>query len=253
MNQDLARLQKKVMGDGPIEKHIILLKMVECLNTDIEFGDKPILEANTPQRKWLSEAGALLRRLGIQEQVEFKAAMSTAASYWKPTINSIQGQLSDAIEAIKLELELDGRTEIGSVYHLGDVYKFFADLKDIIKSAQSRITIIDPYFDGSAFNDYLGAVSNNVAVKILASKYIDEVKNYAEKHKSQFGSDIELRKSKELHDRIIIIDSNECWIVGGSIKDAGKKATYLIPLSPSLAEQKVLIYNDIWNNSSEEI
>jgi hypothetical protein len=39
--------------------------------------------------------------------------------------------------------------------------------------------------------------------------------------------------------------------MGGSIKDAGKKATYLIPLATPITEAKYAIYNEIWDRSNE--
>jgi hypothetical protein len=48
----------------------------------------------------------------------------------------------------------------------------------------------------------------------------------------------------------LIIDNSEVWIIGGSIKDAGKKPAYLIPLSPSIALKKIEIYEKLWEESS---
>jgi hypothetical protein len=39
--------------------------------------------------------------------------------------------------------------------------------------------------------------------------------------------------------------------MGGSIKDAGKKATYLIPLASPIAVAKRQIYVDIWNRATK--
>jgi hypothetical protein len=57
-------------------------------------------------------------------------------------------------------------------------------------------------------------------------------------------SAFELRSSKELHDRLVLVDGDSAWIMGGSIKDAGKKATYLIPLPSPIAAAKIAIYGD---------
>jgi len=37
--------------------------------------------------------------------------------------------------------------------------------------------------------------------------------------------------------------------MGGSIKDAGKKATYLIPLASQISDAKREIYEAIWQQS----
>ena len=66
-------------------------------------------------------------------------------------INEIKGQITDAIEALKLDLELEGRGEIGNVYAAGEVYELFPDLKKIIGGASEEILLVDPYFNGEAF------------------------------------------------------------------------------------------------------
>ena len=132
MTDQLQRMIKKLEGDGPIEKHILLLKLTEALENAPDFGDKPVLDVGTPQRQWLSEVSALLSRLDVGKKVQFRASFRTLAQYWVPAITQIKGQVSDAIEELKLELELDGRNDFGSAYAPGDVYRFFADLKAVI-------------------------------------------------------------------------------------------------------------------------
>lgn len=250
MSERIERMMKKLDGDGPIEKHILLLKLTEALENVPDFGEKAALEASTPQRQWLSQVGALLKRLGIEHSVQYKSSFNMLGQYWKWASSQITGQVLDAIEEIKLELELDDRSEIGSAYAPGDVYRFFADLKEIINSATSEIMIIDPYFNGEAFDAYISTVDTNLDVKILADRYSKDINAYIEKHKAQFKTEITLRHSKELHDRIIFIDDNTAWIMGGSIKDAGKKATYLIPLQTELTLAKKEIYKEIWERAT---
>jgi hypothetical protein len=251
MTDDLRRMMKKLEGDGPVEKHILLLKLQDALDRAPQFGDKPIMDAASPQRQWLAEVGALLGRLGTNKKVEFRAAFQTAVQYWKHATDKIKGQVLDAIEELKLELELDGRSEIGSAYAPGDVYRFFADLKAILNTAQKSLLVIDPYFDGSAFDACLTSAPTGIMVQVLADRYASDVANYVVKHRAQFSSGIELRSSKELHDRLVLVDDDTAWIMGGSIKDAGKKATYLIPLAAPVAEAKKSIYSDIWKRSAK--
>ncbi|MCG8047365.1 MAG: hypothetical protein N0C89_02690 [Candidatus Thiodiazotropha endolucinida] len=250
MSEQLERMMKKLEGDGPVEKQVILLKLTEALEHAPEFGDKAIMEPASPQRQWLSRVGALLSRLGLDKQVQYRASFQTLFQNWKPAITQIQGQVLDAIEELKLELELDGRSEIGNAYEPGDVYKFFADLKSIISDAENELLIVDPYFNGEAFNAYLSEVDASINVRVLADRYSKDIKAYVDKHIDQYGSSIEIKRSKELHDRIVFIDDGVSWIMGGSIKDAGKKATYLIPLATPITEAKYAIYNEIWARAS---
>jgi hypothetical protein len=44
------------------------------------------------------------------------------------------------------------------------------------------------------------------------------------------GSSLNVRTTKEFHDRFIILDNSVCWHIGCSIKDAGNKAFMLSEL-----------------------
>ena len=85
----------KLEGDGPIQKHIILLKLQEALENTPSFGDKPISEVGTPQRQWLSEVGLLLSRLDLEKKVQFRASFNTLTQYWKPAIIFIRRRVRD--------------------------------------------------------------------------------------------------------------------------------------------------------------
>jgi len=254
MSDDIERaiaLQtRRLSGPDPMEKHILLLKLSEAVKNAPDFGSTPKLEANTPQRQWLSEVRALLFRLDpIEKKVNFQSTYGMLSQYWEWGVNQIQGQVTDAIEELKLDLELDGRSEIGSAYSSGEVYRFFADLKSILNSACRDIVIIDPYFNGEAFDAYLTSASIIVDIRILADRYSADLLQYAKKYEQQHGRHVEVRRSKKLHDRLVFIDENECWIMGGSIKDAGEKATYLIPVGSEIAHEKLKIYNTIWEEA----
>ena len=251
MSESIERMMKKLEGDGPLEKQIILLKLTEALENSPEFGGEPAMDTDTPQRKWISEVGALLSRLGTGKKVRFSSSLGMLTQYWVHTTVAIKGQVLDAIEELKLELELDGRSEIGNAYAPGDVYRFYADLKAVIGTASNDILIVDPYFNGEAFDAYLCEVEAGLTIRILADKYSKGINTYAEKHMAQYGTQIEIRRSKQIHDRIVLVDDDASWIMGGSIKDAGKKATYLIPLATQISEAKREIYNAIWEQSEK--
>jgi len=251
LKRALEKQSRELAGPSAVEQHIILLKLSELMENAPDLSTKPNAGAS-PQRQWVAEIGALVNRIGSEQKMNFSTAKSMLGQYWNHSIDQIQGLALDVIEELKLELELSGRSEVGSAYAPGDIYKFFADLKSIINGADSEILIIDPYFDGDAFNNYVAGVDSNVKVRVFASKHAQEVKTYIEKHQAQFGSSIEVRKSKKLHDRLVITDRTDCWITGGSINHAGNKSpAYLIPVGSELAKDKLEIYEDIWNSSQE--
>ena len=192
----------------------------------------------------------------IDQDIAYKrlGEMKPLKNDWRGTWAYIQPQhysecpLYSILSHRGANLELDSQNQISKAYTPGDYYDFFRDLKEIIARAKQQIFVIDPYFDGKAFDTYLSEV-RNPQIRILTQRYSNDVKIYADKHMKQYGTAIELRKSKKLHDRLILIDSSECWITGGSVKDGGEKPAYLIPVEPQMAEVKRDIYLEIWNQA----
>ena len=237
----------------PVQKQIVLLKLVDLMENVPDFSGVGQFPVQSPQRRWLALAGALLKRVDkIAKGIKFDTSMRMLDHYKANALGHIFDQVNETIEELKLDLELEGRSDIGSVYGVGEVYKLFSDLKDIIGSASQEILVVDPYFNCEAFDDYLSTIGPGTTIKIMAQKYAKDVQAYAEKHTQQYGTNIEIRRSNELHDRLIIVDDADCWVIGGSIKDAaGKSPTYLLPLQPELSQLKRTMYSDIWSRGSK--
>jgi len=234
------------------QQHIILLKLKELYDNP----DTPLNQTShsvmgvSPSIKWLVSVGVLLKRYdryGLGRK--FDNLRQTFSSNQTVLCQHVLVLMEEAIQNIRLDLELDRRNEIGTAYGPGERYRYFSDLKKIIGGATEEVFVVDPYFNGEAFDNYLGEDSGNVAIRLLVERYVKEVTNYAAKHIEDFGTGIAIRKSNDLHDRLVIVDRADCWISGGSIKDGGQKPTYLIPFAPGLAEKKLQIYEEIWTRS----
>lgn len=235
----------------PVQRQVILLKLVDLMENIPDFPRTGRVAGESPARQWLARASALINKLGVAGQsAKVQTAMGALGTHSVWAVDQIKGLVQDAIEALKLDLELEGRADIGNVYAAGEVYRLFSDLKDIVAATCEEILLVDPYFDGKAFRDYLSTLGSGKTIKILAERYAEDVRAYAARHAAQYGSKIETRRSRELHDRLVIVDNADCWVVGASIKDAAARAaTYLLPLQPKLAEAKRDIYSAVWDRA----
>ena len=244
-----ARLERLMDGPPAVEKHILLLRLTELVETAPEITG----QITRDQRQWLSRIGAVFSQLkDPMWRIKFNSRVDAIGRGSAAAANQIVGYAYDVIEILELELELDGRSEIGSVYEPGNVYQYFADVKEIIAGATTEIFLVDPYFDGEVFDSYFGEVGPERRLRLLVDRYASDLKGYVERHVSTFGSQIELRRNKnDLHDRILFVDAESCWFTGGSFKDAGRKASYLIPFGTELTREKYAIYQGIWGRSSD--
>ena len=91
----------------------------------------------------------------------------------------------------------------------------------IIRSASKEIILIDNYIDESVLT-HLSKRSENVKA-IIYTKSISKVLHLdLERHNNQYPP-INIRELRESHDRFLIIDRNELYHIGASLKDLGKR------------------------------
>ena len=99
-----------------------------------------------------------------------------------------------------------------------DAHEFFCS---IMRQANKSIRIIDPYFDdkGLAILSKSKRIDRTIYLShpaLLSKKGINDFK-------SQYG-DFKIKTIRNYHDRFIIIDDVDCYLVGTSLNNAGAKA-----------------------------
>lgn len=145
-------------------------------------------------------------------------------------------ELSDALREIGWEVR-DNRL----IPSAGDVRELFfpdqsphyayVEIRAILQKAKNRIAIVDPYVDQSILTLLSTCAKQGMSIRILTSKLPFDFGLEAKKWRSQnTEASLEVRTTKEFHDRFIVVDDTECWHIGCSIKDAGNKAFMLSEL-----------------------
>lgn len=233
-------------------EHSVLLAQLRAL---VERA--PVLDDYHPSSKehliWLGQGHALVARWNSSAAISFQNAVdSMSIDLFRPqNIAKILGTIQRAIA----DLELKAPQTQNKVFSAGDVYDFFKEMNRVISSAKQTIFIIDPFLDNTVVEHYLDARKPDVNVRLLLSSNVKEqikvLKPAIEKYNTQYGDVIRIRKCRKIHDRVIFIDNDVCWVVGQSLKDAAIKPTYLLPLSPDVISAKLEDYENIWNEAAE--
>ena len=99
--------------------------------------------------------------------------------------------------------------------------------REFIARAETDVTLVDPYV-GVGTLDCLREVTHSV--RLLTGNRRNAIERDFDRHLRYFsdeGHDIEVRQHPELHDRYILFN-DKCWLVGSSLKDAGKKRLNII-------------------------
>ncbi|MCQ2312839.1 MAG: virulence RhuM family protein [Paludibacteraceae bacterium] len=106
------------------------------------------------------------------------------------------------------------------VFYDGQIFDAYVFVSDLVKSATKSIVLIDNYIDETVFT-LLDKRAQGVQATIYTPS-IDKVTQLdIDKHDAQYCS-IEVKQTKNIHDRFLIIDE-VVYHIGASIKDLGKK------------------------------
>lgn len=203
---------------------------------------------STEQFQWLGRTHALLERWNSLDAVSFgvTAGFLGVESTRSNNVTKLMVTLHRAIA----DLQLDAPSSPDQAFGPGAVYDFFKALKDLLGSATSSLMVIDPYLDAEVFDAYLSSVPTTVSIRLISTGVSDDLVHALGKYRTQHKGAIELRKTRQIHDRVVIIDDRSCWVLGQSIKDAARsKPTYIAPLSPDTSAEKVRNYSRIWDES----
>ena len=181
------------------EKGILMLSGLLKNEIAIEISIR-IVEAFVEMRKFIYANGQLFERL---TNVEFKLLEHDKK------FNQIFNQLQQE-ENIKQKIFFEGQ-----------IYDAYSIIIDIIKKANKKILIIDNYIDDSILK-MLSKKKNNVEVVILTSKNSNIQNIDIQKFNKEYPK-LKIARTDKFHDRFILIDNNEMYHLGASIKDLGKK------------------------------
>ena len=106
------------------------------------------------------------------------------------------------------------------IFYDGEVFDAYLFISSLIKNAQKSIVLFDNYVDETTLA--LFSKNKTAKVKIYTQTVSKTLKIDVEKYNSQYLP-LELHTFKKSHDRFIIIDENEVYHIGASLKDLGKK------------------------------
>jgi hypothetical protein len=217
------------------------------------WDTKSVLEKNGPNSplggKWLAEVRAHLQIASPSLAVEFAHYMTyvglpLSSQTLGPIWTNMQGILRTSIAMIETKLP----SNQGKIYAPGDAIDVYRDLSQIVLTARIDVFIADLYADQEIFDLYLEKIATGVKIRLLTKLPSSALKTLSTKFSTQLGPLFEARSTNAIHDRVIIIDGQDCWVIGQSIKDAGmKKPTYLLPVTA--VSDMAKLYEDAWKSA----
>ena len=117
---------------------------------------------------------------------------------------------------------------IEGIFYDGQIFDAYKFITDLIKKAKNEIILIDNYIDETVLT-MLDNRNPNVSATIYTAHIGEKLDLALAKHNSQYQP-ITIEHFSKSHDRFLIID-DDVYLIGGSIKDLGKKVSTFVKLS----------------------
>jgi hypothetical protein len=143
------------------------------------------------------------------------------------SINNRMNRIEDHVEQLakkvsEIDLQISShQIPTQGIFFDGQVFNAYELASRIIRSAKKNIILIDNYLDERTLI-HLSKKQQGVTVTLLTKEVDKKLSLDIQKANEQFGK-IEVKVFKHSHDRFLIIDHQEVFHLGASLKDLGKK------------------------------
>lgn len=127
---------------------------------------------------------------------------------------------------------------IDKVVAEGKYFDAFDYITNLINRANENIVLVDPYCDKKALV-YLNHKKPNVSLTIYKSPHSRLKDEEVAIYEAQNGI-IKVINKKPFHDRYLILDQNECFLISTSLNSAGKSLMSIIKIELESAKKEII-------------
>ena len=136
-------------------------------------------------------------------------------------INELRlSSLENDVETIKSHIKSSSLKLKQGIFFNNEIFDAYVFISDLIKSATKSIILIDNYIDESILT--LFSKNQNIKIQIYTSTISKQLQLDINKYNQQY-SNLEVKITKNFHDRFMILDYEDIYHIGASLKDLGNK------------------------------
>ena len=151
-------------------------------------------------------------------------AVNPHIRYMEQRIDNKLQEHTEQIHELQNKVDFFVRTSLPpkeGIFVDGQIYDAFELIERLIKSAKKSILLIDNYVNESVLT-MMSEKENGVKVDIYTKDMSKALKLAENKFNAQYGG-LTLHQTTNIHDRFLILDDQTIYLIGASLKDAGKK------------------------------
>ena len=132
-----------------------------------------------------------------------------------------QLETDQKFEQLFKALEDKSLTPKQGIFFDGQIFDAYTFTGDLIRSAKQSLILIDNYIDDTVLTLFTKR-KENVSADIFTKNISNQLQLDIDRHNQQYST-INIYRFDKAHDRFLIIDQEEVYHFGASLKDLGKK------------------------------
>lgn len=196
-------------------------RQVQCYNLDviISVGYRVKSKRGTQFRQWATKV--------LNQYIRQGYAVSNRFEKLEQRMTNVENQIESFVHATLPPKE--------GIFADGQIYDAYEFIERLIKSAKKSILLIDNYVNESVLT-MLSGKNKGVQVDIYTKELSNALLLAQDKFNSQYGN-LSLHQTNRVHDRFMIIDNQTIYLIGASLKDAGKRLFAFTKMSATHIEE----------------
>ena len=165
------------------------------------------------------------------------------------SINNRMNRIEDSLESLKNkvnQIDVQINTQLipnQGVFFDGQVFDAYEFTSKLIRSAKSNLVLIDNYIDETTLT-HLSKKEKGVKVLLFTKNCNKQLALDIQKANEQYGN-FKINEFTKSHDRFLIIDLQEVYHLGASLKDLGKKWFVFSKMDKKSVESMLNSINEI--------
>ncbi len=187
-----------------------------------------IIRAFMEMRHFLADNASMFEQIRDMERHQIAYQQKT-----DDRLNSIDKRFEHVFDYMDSHKE-----QTQKIFFEGQVWDAFELLISLVQRAENSIDLIDGYTDAGTLN-ILAKRNDGVSITVWTHPKARLTVKDVEVFNAEYPT-LTVRSTESFHDRFLILDGVEAYLVGASLKDAGKKAFGITRVEDSETVQAIL-------------
>lgn len=202
--------------------------------------------------RWLGQAHALVAQIDGLEAMGLKSAMSFLST---PLLaENAARDIMHCLHRVLAKVELAApAVSAGAFIPVASPFEAFAAIAKVFSAALRDVLVVDPYLDERVLTDFAPTVPEGVKIRLLTDEQslkpslAPAVLRWCAQYAAKRPLEAKVAPPRSLHDRIILVDGGEAWLLTQSFKDlAARSPATLARVNTDTAILKVGAYESLW-------